>query len=849
MKQHSSNFWFIQGISLVCLSLSYPIQAQNIPVPDTTLPVNSQVEVNNQTSSVTAGTVAGSNLFHSFAQFSIDQGYRVNFVIPNGGIENILVRVTGNNPSNILGTLSTSGASNPNLFLINPQGIVFGQNARLQINGSFVATTANAVGFGEQGFFSASNPNNPALLTVNPSAFLFNQTITSGIENNSFSRGEGLKVDEGNSLLLIGGNVTLNKGIITTPGGRVELGGLKGSGTVGLTNDGQELRLNFPNGVEQAKVTLTTGAVVDTASGGGGDIVIHAEELKLLNSSTLRTGIGRGLGSTGAQAGNIELNATGLITVTGSSTIANSLDTSSVGDGGDILIKAGAVNISLGGEVYTSTFSQGNAGNILIQVDNSINLDLGGIHTNPSPEKAGLSQPASAGNGGFIDIKANTLGLTNGALIYTTTYNRGSSGSINIDVEQLTLNNGSQILSNTLGAGEAGDINIQASESVIIAGLNPREGFSSRVAAGSRVVAGSESQNSGASGDINVTTPNLWVSDGAVLSTLTKSISQAGNITINVDKLMLTNGGQIVASTFSNGRAGDISVKATDSVIISGSIDENIERPSQDNDGFNSGLFVGVRGIQLAEAGNISVDTPSLRIYERGTISAETNADEGGNINISSQDIRLRNDSQITASAREQGNGGNIAINTNTLVVLDNSNITATAFEGRGGRIDITTQGLFVSADSEIKATSEKGIDGVVEINRPESDPNDDAVSVTVEPVDLTKLIATGCGASGSIASERSTSKFIITGRGGLPPTPSEALRSDLALADLGASVKQDLTASTTIATKQDISEPNAIVEAQGWVISPKGQVVLTASAPNVVPEVPWLKSPSCHNS
>ncbi len=847
MKQHFRNLWVTQGITLLFLSTSYPIRAQNIPVQDTTLPINSQVNLDNQIVNVTGGTEAGINLFHSFAQFSVEQGYRVNFVSPSGSIQNILVRVTGSNPSNISGTLSTSGASNPNLFLINPQGISFGQNARLQLEGSFVATTANGIAFGEQGLFSASNPNNPALLTINPSAFVFNQPVAQEINNNSQAIATvGLKVDEGNSLLLVGGDVTLNQGIVTAPGGRVEIGGLKGTGIIGLNVDGQKLKLSFPDGAERSKVTLTRGTV-DTMSGGGGDIVINADAL-LLNNSSLMTGIKGNFGSIGAQAGNIELNATGLITFTGS-TVSNSVDRGSTGDGGDILIKAGALNISLGGEVYTSTFSQGNAGDIFIQVDDAISLNLSSIHTNPSPVLSSLSQPASAGNGGFIDIKANTLGLTNGALIYTTTYNRGSSGSINIDVEQLTLNNGSQILSNTLGAGEAGDINIQASESVIIAGLNPREGFSSRVAAGSRVVAGSESQNSGASGDINVTTPNLWVSDGAVLSTLTKSISQAGNITINVDKLMLTNGGQIVASTFSNGRAGDISVKATDSVIISGSIDENIERPSQDNDGFNSGLFVGVRGIQLAEAGNISVDTPSLRIYERGTISAETNAGEGGNINISSQDIRLRNDSQISASAREQGNGGNIDIDTNTLVALNNSDITATAFEGRGGKIDIRTQGLFTSADSEIKATSEKGIDGVVEINRPESDPNDDAVSVTVEPVDLTKLIATGCGASGSIASERSTSKFIITGRGGLPPTPSEALRSDLALADLGASVKQDLTASTTIATKQDISEPNAIVEAQGWVISPKGQVVLTASAPNVVPEVPWLKSPSCHNS
>ncbi len=854
MKQHFCNFWVIQGISLGCLSISYPIQAQNVTIPDTTLPVNSQVELNNRTSSVTAGTVAGINLFHSFTQFSVDQGYRVDFVSPSGGIENILVRVTGNNPSNISGVLSTSGASNPNLFLINPQGISFGQNASLQINGSFVATTANALGFSEQGFFSASNPNNPALLTVNPSAFLFNQTVAQGIESSSthISRSGlvGLQVDAGNSLLLIGGNITLNKGIITAPGGRVELGGLKDTGIVGLTIDGQELKLSFPDNAQRAKVTLTTGANVITTSGGGGDIVINAEELQLLDSSTLRTGIGRGLGSTGAQAGNIELNVTGLITIKDGSTIVNSVDSKGVGDGGDLLIKAGSLYINQA-EVFTLTFGQGNAGDIFVQVDDSINLNRGGIHTNPAPGNAEFSQPANTGNGGLIDIKADTLSLTNSAQIYTTTYNRGSSGSINIDVRQLTMVDGSEIRSNTSGTGDAGDINLQASESIKILRLDAKSGFSSRVVAGSRVIADSEAENSGESGDINVTAPNLWISDGAFLSTLTRSSSQAGDIAINVNNLMLTNGGQIVASTYRGGSAGDISVSATDGVLITGSFDNNIPRSSQDNNGLKSGLFVDVISEQIAVAGNIKVDTPSLRIYDRGTISAETSAGAGGNIDINSQDIRLRDNALITASAGGVGNGGNITIDTDTLVALDNSDIKATAVENRGGNIDITTQGLFLSADSDIDASSKQGIDGVVEINRPESDPNDDTLSVPVEPVDLTELIATGCGASGGVAAKTSTSKFIITGRGGLPPTPTEVLKSDLALADLGT--RQDLTARTITATKQvnllEPKPPTPIVEAQGWIISPKGQVVLTASAPDVTPEVPWLKSPSCHNS
>lgn len=182
MKQQTYTFWLTGGIS-ICIAAINPTQAQ--PVPDATLPVNSTVKFENNISTISGGTVAGRNLFHSFKQFNIGEEQIADFVSPSAAIQNILARVTGSSISEIMGTLKTSGLSNPNLFLINPNGIVFGPNASLKVNGSFVATTANAIQFGNQGFFSASAPNAPGLLTVNPSAFLFNQIGTRSIENNS----------------------------------------------------------------------------------------------------------------------------------------------------------------------------------------------------------------------------------------------------------------------------------------------------------------------------------------------------------------------------------------------------------------------------------------------------------------------------------------------------------------------------------------------------------------------------------------------------------------------------------------------------------------------------------------
>src|ERR671933_204580 len=113
---------------------------------------------------IDGGAVRGANLFHSFQEFNVGDGQRVYFANPTG-IENILSRITGNNLSNILGTLGVDGGAN--LFLLNPNGIIFGPNAKLDIAGSFVASTANSVVF-ENGYqFSAKNPEAPPLLTVN----------------------------------------------------------------------------------------------------------------------------------------------------------------------------------------------------------------------------------------------------------------------------------------------------------------------------------------------------------------------------------------------------------------------------------------------------------------------------------------------------------------------------------------------------------------------------------------------------------------------------------------------------------------------------------------------------------
>ncbi|NJL65205.1 MAG: filamentous hemagglutinin N-terminal domain-containing protein [Methylacidiphilales bacterium] len=187
--------------------------------PDNTLGIeNSIVNFSSDNDSlrlqIQGGSIRGTNLFHSFSDFNIAEGQSLYFQNPID-ITNIISRVTGGSSSNIEGRLGVSGGT-ANLFLLNPSGIIFGANARLDVEGSFVATTATAIQFGNQGFFSASVTDSPALLTVNPSAFLFNQIAAAPIVNRSTTplaepRRKGLQVPDGKSLLLLGGEINLQE--------------------------------------------------------------------------------------------------------------------------------------------------------------------------------------------------------------------------------------------------------------------------------------------------------------------------------------------------------------------------------------------------------------------------------------------------------------------------------------------------------------------------------------------------------------------------------------------------------------------------------------------------------------
>ncbi|WP_250855295.1 filamentous hemagglutinin N-terminal domain-containing protein, partial [Anabaena sp. PCC 7938] len=190
------------------------------------------------------GIDKGNNLFHSFSNFSIPTGSSATFDLTNTpNIKTIFSRVTGGNISHIDGLIQTLNGNNPaSLFLMNPNGIVFGQNAKLNIGGSFVGTTANSIKFADGTEFSAINPTQSPLLTMSVPVGLQLGSNAGGIQvqgtpANNFLRTPTLSIAPNQTLALIGGQVDINSANISAPDSRVELWAIQ-NGTVNISTSG-----------------------------------------------------------------------------------------------------------------------------------------------------------------------------------------------------------------------------------------------------------------------------------------------------------------------------------------------------------------------------------------------------------------------------------------------------------------------------------------------------------------------------------------------------------------------------------------------------------------------------------
>ncbi len=603
-------------VGLIAAEENNPTFAQVTADPSLGTQVIPQVTPDGTTLEIEGGTTVGDqNLFHSFTNFSVKSDEIVDFRNAST-INNILVRVTGGNPSHIQGILKAHG--NANLFLINPKGIVFGENAQLDIGGSFIGTTANQILFPSGGEFSMTSPVNPLnpLLTVNPSAFLFNQIAaepTSSIQVNEAR----LSVRDGQSLLLVGGDVKLEGGILQATSGRVELGGLAEAGTVRLNVDNKSLSLSYPMRVQRADVFLSNQAIVD-APDSADSIQVQGRRVRLTDNSEISI-----INTFGAEpGGTLSVTASESVELLGGSRLLTG--TQGTGeDAGNIRIETGRLIVQEGAEVSASTFSQGRGGTLSVTAKEFI-LD---------GSRSGLFvETTNTGDAGNIEIETGQLIVRNGAEISASTspQSTGQGGSITIKTGEFNVLSGAKITVNSVGSGNAGLLTVNANSIRLDGGK----------------LAGTTAFGRG--GDISLQVQDLiLIRNGSAITTTAANNGTGGNITINAPNGFIVAGrgenNDITANAF-DGLGGKITIKATDIFGIAPLSRQELERlrpddldPSQ----LPTNDITAISQQNPSLSGTVELNTPEVDansgLVELPTIPVDTEVAQGCNSPNSSQ--------------------------------------------------------------------------------------------------------------------------------------------------------------------------------------------------------------------
>jgi filamentous hemagglutinin family protein len=622
-------------------------------IPDGALPtiVSSPDNLN---FTIDNGSRNGPNLFHRFSQFSIPTGGSAIFRNA-ADIQNIFSQVTGGNVSNIDGLIQTPGTAN--LFLLNPSGIVFGPNAQLNIGGSFLGTTASSVKFADGVEFSATNPA-PLLSLSVPIGLQMGQNPGAIVNAATYRPGPtpgGLAIGPSQTLGLLGGAVNFDRGILFSFGGNLTVGAVGANSLVGLVKTASGFELNYDqvptfNDVQFDRESLLLAV-------GDAQIQVQGRQIRLFDSAIASEVVNE------QSARGIQLKATELIQMVSQQPLGSGVFTQVArrgsGNGGNISLKARSIVLDQGAAVFTGAFSptfnnQGSLGGDITIVANELRLMNGG--------EIG-AQTNDTRNSGNVNIQANDIHITGTypgnstipSVIFTTVNPGGSgnAGNVTIDTDRLRIIDGGLLAANTFDRGNAGDLTVKAKERIEIIGGSQNNFYGTGIIADATKVS-------------------------AVNATAIKG--DAGNIRLTTRDLVVQQGGLISVGNLGSGNAGDLTIDAKSIQLNNGLINAEVS---------------------LGAKGNITINSDLLLLRDRSQIFASAgNASDSGNITLNTPILLGLGNSDIVANAL-QGQGGKIAIQTQGLFGLKyrdrltpENDITASSEFGVTGTVEVNTIGV-----------------------------------------------------------------------------------------------------------------------------------------------------------
>ena len=699
------------------------------------------------------GERVGGNLFHSLKTLDIQVDEVADFAAASD-IDNIVARITGGSSridGTLTSTLTRSGLiSNANLFLLNPSGMVFGPNARLDLGGSFHASTADYLRMGETDRFYARPAESDVLSAAAPQAFGFLTDSPAGIALEggavapSISKAEaGLRVKEGNTLSFVAGSINIegiyedgstwdqNPGLrVVAPSGRINIAASAPADEIDIAPTGDSQQIAADTG----DVHLQKGAMLSVSGNGSGDIYIRGGAFIQENSSLLADNYSDNDGGTiHIEANAIELRTAEIYSDTQNKDLIHE-------EGG--LTYTGSENPDI--TDIDPVVGAGNGGDIFLHAADSILIDE---YTSILAESQYSDAPGEdIGQAGDITMEAKNISISTGSWISSDTFGPGDGGQITLrGTESIEIKNLSTIFSGTMGetesAGDGGNIVIQTprftmrGEGTINADTGQRGSEQSAGRGGNVIITGLD----GIPADlIDVVDSRIFA--GAVAGK-GDAAGDGGSVSLKALEIRFLEGALIGSESLGAGRGGDVILDATGGTIrVSGvNSDGQFSRiqttaESESSDAGNAGNIV-VRGNEVifeygggiaastlgpGNAGAIEVTAASqLRIDSGGAIASSSDSVEaGGNagrITIEAESVDLKGDGSTISTethglasvidGQSYGNAGNIQLTTDSLRVADGAAITSAGLNsGTGGNA-----GTIIVNNSDVLALTGNG--------------------------------------------------------------------------------------------------------------------------------------------
>ena len=768
------------------------------------------------------GRISGNNLFHSFKTFNVHETEGVTFTSDHL-VQNVIARVTGNHFSTINGEIR-SNIANANLFLINPQGISFGERASINIGGSFYVGTADYVASKDAHFY-ASIESESVLFSENPTSFGFLSDIPEKLDISGWNA--SMDPPTGRTVSFIAGDIEVKNANLYEKQGTINLASVALKGEVDL-ND-----LDQSDNCLHGNIQINHSEI-NVSGDGSGDVFIRGGEIIISNeSSVVADNTGSKLGgqtrikaktltidhsyiyrdttSTG-DCGQIKIQADKTITLINSSRIYSDTKKDGTGNAGTIELASDIIQLVNQSKVSSDTYGDGQGGSVYMIASQAINI---------LNESEVLTVARGKGNGGAICMQSPNISIVQNSQISTDTmFGYGNGGTIDlegiddIESEVITIYD-SKIYSGAMesGFGNGGKVQIKAKKLSFINGAE----------------IGSESDGRGKGGDVSIISSELNFMgydsqhNPSAIYTTSKYQSvdagDAGNISIQSDIIRFQNQSRLIANTEGPGQAGQIKIEAG---TIEMTDDSSISSASLGKEGAGSGgqimisIFSELRinhSVLLTSsfgdghAGHISISAKGIYLSNHAGIRSESNASinggTAGKITVMADDTldiqesfistkaintakdivnmtRDMNNGRMVICAKKlltmingtitssvlggMGNGGDIEIDPD-MIIMQHSQIKANAYEGNGGNIHIVADHFIQSSDSIVQASSRYGLDGDIFIDAPDAKISNELITLPTNYLDASQWLRTLC----SLRSSADVSRLVISGRDAIP--------------------------------------------------------------------------------